>query len=767
LVPNIPSDTLVPGDALDGAFPISSLPFVATGSTAGYRDDFASECYGVTATGPDVVYSFTALQDTILSVSAGSSEFYTVLFVYEDGYERLVACNGNSAVNYYPTVDWVGGGAMIPHIRIRSGHTYYFVVDGWHSGYGSYSLEVKLTTFTSLPCPSGGIAEGELCGRAGIDTVNGGCTYDPSKFSPITIGTTICGTASTSSWWRDTDWYYLHVESRKEVEISINTNFHYQIMLYPLINGQCTGPEMQVLDYVYSNPGASSIYAVLDTGTYAIMVAPLIWYSGYLCEEFPWTYTLSLTGRDAGQPPANDDFTGAESIGDVTELPFSTLYATANPGTDNWLGGFGRDIWYCYTPAVSGNVLVSLCGSEFDTRLKVYSSTNCAFTNPNSLVSADNQCDLNAKAVFTAEAGKSYMIRIGGGFNQTQYSGAGKLTVFCTPPAPNANCANVTPVSLPLFIQSNNLGATSLCYDSNQKAVWHAFTVNSCADITISFCGTSEPFKGVARHILRDCNCTGSIFADFVDTSCTDNQSTMTFRLVPPGTYYYPVILGPNYSIGDYTLSISADTVECYCRPKLGNCSMYITRVALGDIDNRTSCSNFGNYTKLSARLFPGVTDTVRIERDQDYPNIAVNCGVWVDWNHDFDFDDSLETITPVNGSPSIGPFSASIIPPSDAYRGPTRMRVMLSYSWHIPQACNDPQYLYECEDYTVEVQDYTLGDCDNDGVVTMTDLVYLIDYYFHHGPAPIPLTAADVNRDGRVNLADIEALVTLLGGAQ
>jgi hypothetical protein len=94
-------------------------------------------------------------------------------------------------------------------------------------------------------------------------------------------------------------------------------------------------------------------------------------------------------------------------------------------------------------------------------------------------------------------------------------------------------------------------------------------------------------------------------------------------------------------------------------------------------------------------------------------------------------------------------------------------MRVMLSYSWHIPQACNDPQYLYECEDYTVEVQDYTLGDCDNDGVVTMTDLVYLIDYYFHHGPAPIPLTAADVNRDGLVNLADIEALVTLLGGAQ
>jgi hypothetical protein len=54
-------------------------------------------------------------------------------------------------------------------------------------------------------------------------------------------------------------------------------------------------------------------------------------------------------------------------------------------------------------------------------------------------------------------------------------------------------------------------------------------------------------------------------------------------------------------------------------------------------------------------------------------------------------------------------------------------------------------------------------GDCSGDGVINSTDVVYLINYLFIDGPAPVPLEVGDVNCDGVVNSADVVYLINYL----
>jgi agmatine/peptidylarginine deiminase len=59
----------------------------------------------------------------------------------------------------------------------------------------------------------------------------------------------------------------------------------------------------------------------------------------------------------------------------------------------------------------------------------------------------------------------------------------------------------------------------------------------------------------------------------------------------------------------------------------------------------------------------------------------------------------------------------------------------------------------------------YICGDANGDGVINVTDVVYLINYLFlvPPGPAPIPLEAGDVNCDGVINITDVVYLINFL----
>jgi hypothetical protein len=61
-------------------------------------------------------------------------------------------------------------------------------------------------------------------------------------------------------------------------------------------------------------------------------------------------------------------------------------------------------------------------------------------------------------------------------------------------------------------------------------------------------------------------------------------------------------------------------------------------------------------------------------------------------------------------------------------------------------------------------------GDANNDGVVNLTDAIYLLNYLFKGGSSPTPyLCVGDANNDDAVNLTDAINILNYLfkGGAE
>ena len=62
-----------------------------------------------------------------------------------------------------------------------------------------------------------------------------------------------------------------------------------------------------------------------------------------------------------------------------------------------------------------------------------------------------------------------------------------------------------------------------------------------------------------------------------------------------------------------------------------------------------------------------------------------------------------------------------------------------------------------------IHVISYLRGDANSDGKVELGDLVFIINYLFKNGPAPVPLARGDANCDSLVNLGDIVYLINYL----
>jgi len=139
-----------------------------------------------------------------------------------------------------------------------------------------------------------------------------------------------------------------------------------------------------------------------------------------------------------------------------------------------------------------------------------------------------------------------------------------------------------------------------------------------------------------------------------------------------------------------------------YCTAYASTCDEYIASVQLNTINNSTACTSGGyaNYTALFTKVSPGFTYPMSVTNgDLNWP--TDQCGIWIDWNHDYDFADAGETYT-VSGSPGIGPYTANVIPPVDALKGMTRMRTRITYST-AALSCGTTSY-GEVEDYGIYV---------------------------------------------------------------
>lgn len=121
------------------------------------------------------------------------------------------------------------------------------------------------------------------------------------------------------------------------------------------------------------------------------------------------------------KPPVNDNCADRLAISEVCLLEFTTLGATTDgPSHAACIdiagnGAVNQDIWYNYTASCTGNATISLCGSGYDTKLAVYSGSNCGdLTDATLLACNDDACGLQSEVTIPVTAGSVYKIRIGG-----------------------------------------------------------------------------------------------------------------------------------------------------------------------------------------------------------------------------------------------------------------------------------------------------------------------------------------------------------------
>lgn len=149
------------------------------------------------------------------------------------------------------------------------------------------------------------------------------------------------------------------------------------------------------------------------------------------------------------------------------------------------------------------------------------------------------------------------------------------LSVSCSAIAlgqTNDFCQDVTPVALPLGTSieftGDNTGATiagdfapgSTLGSLGIPSTWHAFTVTSCADITISYCGTAPAFTEFWNVLATTCpaNNVYLFTSQYNYTACGDGNPTMYFLNAPAATYYFPVWYEDPGANGPYTITVSA-----------------------------------------------------------------------------------------------------------------------------------------------------------------------------------------------------------------
>ncbi|MEZ5198256.1 MAG: C25 family cysteine peptidase [Bacteroidales bacterium] len=183
--------------------------------------------------------------------------------------------------------------------------------------------------------------------------------------------------------------------------------------------------------------------------------------------------------------------------------------------------------------------------------------------------------------------------------------------------------------------------------------------------------------------------------------------SPMSFEvtLAPDGTTVEQLNIA---NTGEEDLSFSLQRLyltddnksKAYCTSVGGGSDEFIQNVTIGTINNTTSQSYYADYTSISTSVNVGESYPISITNGDPIWS-SDQCGIWVDWNQNEDFSDDTPIV--VSGTPGVGPYTATIVPPVDALGGPTRMRVQIIYA-ATPNPCQASFSYGEVEDYTLIV---------------------------------------------------------------
>jgi propanediol dehydratase small subunit len=258
--------------------------------------------------------------------------------------------------------------------------------------------------------------------------------------------------------------------------------------------------------------------------------------------------------------PANDNSSSAQPIAEVTDLTFDTTNAT-DDGPDHCMNG--PNIWYCYTASCTGEVIISLAGSRFDTILAVYRGCNSSLDIQMIECNDDFGRSRQSQITFDAIAGNHYLIEIGGYASET---GEGLLNISCggvqPPPSSVDECENAQSIGDVSNLEFDTTEATfdgpGLCM--NSPNIWYCYTATCTGEATVSLAGSSYDTM-LAVYNGCECDPTQNDLIECNDDSDNTYQSKITFA-VTAGNQYLIEIGGYTSDTGEGLLSISCEGVQ-------------------------------------------------------------------------------------------------------------------------------------------------------------------------------------------------------------
>ncbi len=310
--------------------------------------------------------------------------------------------------------------------------------------------------------------------------------------------------------------------------------------------------------------------------------------------KLKWVFACILgvmlcTGYTLGVTPQNNSCFYATHIEEVVNLEFDTTGASFD-GLGHCMTG--PNIWYLYTATHTGDVTISLCGSEYDTKLAVYSGATCYPSIGRLIACNDDACDWQSEVTIPVIAGNNYLIEIGG---YGAHSGQGVLNFYWEEQLYNDNCQNAHQIgnvtNLPFDTTEATFDGPGRC--GHGPNIWYIYTAPCSGQATVSTCGSN--FDTVlAVYSGTACNPTQSRVIGCNDDAC-GHQSELTFN-VESGSQYLIEVGGFDHLSGQGILNIS-------CEGEVGD------QFDLGDAPDSTNSFSTPMYTYPKSALanFPTV----------------------------------------------------------------------------------------------------------------------------------------------------------------
>ncbi|MGJ8593728.1 MAG: hypothetical protein ACSHXF_14345 [Aquaticitalea sp.] len=420
-------------------------------------------------------------------------------------------------------------------------------------------------TFMSDSDCSGPLVSNDTCATA--ISVGGG-TYTGSNLNATNTGApTSCSNSSILTSGRGV-WYSYITPTNKIVTVDTegttfapNTNPDTVLGVF---NGSCGS--LTCIDY--DDDGGSG---ALSTITFSAManVTYYFYLTGYNNSDDFGAYTLNVSEIT---PPANDlcaDATPIACGGSVsgTTVDSSTTgvpTATCSGFSFNTAGG----VWHTFTVPTTQIVTMDTAGSDFDTKLAVYSGSCGTFT---CVTGNDQGTGISPQSLvtFTAVPGTTYYAYVTG-FGTATGNYVLNASCMTPPPAPaNDLCTNAIAIACGGTVTGSNEGATnvgsptttcgtSLASSSTSPGVWYSFTTSTAKAVTLNTIGSSFDTK-VAVY---SGSCTGLVCVGGNDDGGTgiSPQSQIVFNAAANTPYliYVAGYIGfSSTGIGDITLNVT------------------------------------------------------------------------------------------------------------------------------------------------------------------------------------------------------------------